>query len=259
MKHPDLNPIQLLNVQSLLWTLRNVTLNGRHRPRLQSVSTEIRSGVTAVVGDSGAGKSSLLNLLVGFERPDAGELECHYTPNAGQLAVYWLPPGDGLWGHLTVREHLEVVRPGPGPKTTSSMIDQLLQEFDLEPLQRARPDDLSQGERARLAMTRALASQAAVLVLDEPLIHTSLLRQPAYWAATRKFCAQLAISLVFASHDWETVAREADNLIQLDSGVVKYSGSVQQIEGQTTDAATKQVLDRIAMASNSRKPNAGQS
>ncbi len=181
----------------------------------------IHPGVTATAGDSGAGKSSLLNLLVGFERPDAGRVVCHCSAAAGQLGVYWLPPGDGLWGHLTVRQHLETVRPSAADPV---LIDQLLTRFDLQNLHRAWPDDLSQGERARLAMARALASQAKVLVLDEPLVHTSLLRQPAYWQIVRDWCSQTDISLVFASHDLKLIAREADWLLVLDEGRLAYSG-----------------------------------
>lgn len=208
-----------------LWTLDKVTLKGRQRPRLDAVSAEIRAGTTAVIGPSGAGKSSLLNLLVGFERPDAGEVVCRYVPAAGQLSVFWLPPGNGLWPHLSVRQHLEIVQPGSA--TSAALIDQLLNQFDLQHLAKARPDDLSQGERARLAMIRALASRAAVLVLDEPLIHTSLVQQPAYWQATRAFCSQHAISLVIASHDLATVRREADQVLALDEGKLVHCGPLQ--------------------------------
>ncbi len=227
----------------ILWTLNGVTLRGRQRPRLNAVSCEIRSGITAVVGDSGAGKSSLLNLLVGFERPDAGEVTCHFVPAAGQLAVFWIPPGNGLWSHLSVRQHLEIVQPTGSNRPES--IGQLLDQFDLRSLERALPDDLSQGEQARLAMTRALASRAAVLVLDEPLVHTSLLRQPAYWRAVRDYCTQHTTSLILASHDLETIAREADQLLIFDAGHLAYSGPPELSPQPVADAAVAEMLDRI--------------
>jgi ABC-type multidrug transport system ATPase subunit len=189
---------------------------------------EIRAGVTAIVGDSGAGKSTLLNLLVEFERPDSGEIRCHIGPAAGQLKVFWIPPGNGLWSHLSVRQHLEIVQPSVA--NSPDLIDQLLGQFNLQGLARALPDDLSQGEQARLAMTRALASRAAVLVLDEPLVHTSLLRQPAYWRVVREHCAQHSTSLVLASHDLETISREAGQVIALDRGQLVYSGPLEAME-----------------------------
>jgi ABC-type multidrug transport system ATPase subunit len=227
-----------------LWSLKNVTLNGRQRPRLKSISTEILAGVTAVIGDSGAGKSSLLNLLVGFERPDAGEVVCRYTQAAGQLPVYWLPPGDGLWSHLTVRQHLEVTHPATAD--CGVFLDKLLSQFDLDDLQRTRPDDLSQGERARLTMARALASRAAVLVLDEPLVHTSMLRQPLYWEVVRDHCSQYAISLVMASHNLETVAHEADHVLILDSGNLAYSGPPTGQPLPVFNLVAAEMLERIS-------------
>ncbi|MDB5340490.1 MAG: fbpC [Planctomycetaceae bacterium] len=226
-----------------LWTLKNVTLRGTHRPRLNNVCCEIQPGITAVVGDSGAGKSSLLNLFVGFEHPDQGEIVCHCAATRGQLGVYWLPPGDGLWSHLSVQQHLEIVRT---PATDAgSMIDQLLTQFDLSELRRARPDDLSQGERARLAMARALASQAKVLVLDEPLVHTSILRQTNYWQWVREHAAQQQTSLVIASHDLETIAREADQLLILEAGQLAYSGPLEPTARSHSSGSASELLGRI--------------
>lgn len=210
-----------------LWTLRNVTLKGRHRPRLSGVSVEIPAGVTAIVGPSGAGKSSLLNLLVGFERPSSGEIICHYTPAAGQLGVYWLPPGDGLWGHLTVRQHLQNVQPAAAKHT--SLIDDVLSQLDLQLLSDALPDDLSQGERARLALARALASQAAVLVVDEPLVHVSQPKQPDYWRVIREYCGRQGTSMVVALHDLAAVTREAHHVMLIEAGKLFVSGPVSEV------------------------------
>ena len=58
-----------------LWSLDAVSLPGRRMPRLDRVTVEIARGVTAVLGQSGAGKTSLLNVLVGFERPQSGRVE----------------------------------------------------------------------------------------------------------------------------------------------------------------------------------------
>ncbi len=226
-----------------LWTLKNVTLRGTRRHRLADVSCEILPGVTGVIGPSGAGKSSLLNLLVGFERPDQGEIICHCPSTTGQLGVYWLPPGDGLWSHLSVQQHLEIVQT---PATdASAMTDQLLERFDLTELRRARPDDLSQGERARLAIVRALASQAQVLVLDEPLVHTSILRQSTYWQIVREVAAQQQTSLVIASHDLEIIARKSERLLILDAGELAFSGPLQPAPQLQSGSCAHELLKRI--------------
>lgn len=201
-----------------LWQLDDVTLAGRSQPRLDRVSISIEAGVTAVIGASGAGKSSLLNLLVGFEIPAHGN--CVSNLKCGQgLPVFWVPQNAGLWPHLSVAEHLNAV------SKDASRNKQLLAQFELAEKQTAKPDTLSAGERGRLSLARALASDADVLVMDEPLANVDPVRAQQYWRVIRGYCQSR--SLVFATHSVDTVLREADRVICLDGGKLLYSGDKQ--------------------------------
>ncbi|REK26859.1 MAG: ATP-binding cassette domain-containing protein [Planctomycetota bacterium] len=208
---------------SALWRLDGVTMPGRGRPRLDRLTAEIPSGVTAIIGDSGAGKTTLLNLLVGFEQPGTGNVDSFLdAENAPPLA--WCPPDDGLWPHLTVQRHLELVAPHAGV-----MIDSILRDFDLEGLARAEADRLSAGEAARLSAARAVASGARVLVMDEPFVHVNPAREERYWAAVRTAIEERRGSLVFASHQPEIVLREATHVLCLDEGRLIWQGPVQTL------------------------------
>src|SRR4051812_19166831 len=114
-----------------LWTLSHVCLGPS---RLDGISLSIEKGVTAVLGWSGAGKSSLLNVLVGFEKPDRGIFD-------GPKSVYWSPQNHGLWPHCATREHLELVR------CAEPRVNELLTAFDLADRAEAQPHELSEGER----------------------------------------------------------------------------------------------------------------
>lgn len=211
-----------------LWRLQDVTLPGRAGPRLERMTLEIPGGVCAVAGPSGAGKTSLLNLLVEFERPGAGRIE-RLLPGAAlaapgevrRLPVYWCPPDGGLWPHLSVREHLETVSPR-GSDSPWSL--ELLAAFELEHLAAVRPDSLSAGEQSRLSVARALASGARVLVMDEPLAHVNRSLARSCWQAVRAMCAERGTSLIFSSHDAETILREAEQVICLDRGRAVWCG-----------------------------------
>src|SRR5437879_3216613 len=98
-----------------LWTLGHVNLG---RARLRDVSLTIPHGVTAVLGCSGAGKTSLLNVLVGYEKAQRGIIH-------GPRSYYWSPQNHGLWPHCTAREHLKIVR------CPVDRIDEILAAFDL--------------------------------------------------------------------------------------------------------------------------------
>jgi ABC-type multidrug transport system ATPase subunit len=221
-----------------LWRLTDVTVPGRYGPRLDRLSLEISSGVTAVLGPSGAGKTTLLNLLVGFETSYTGaitsSLRGRHSPSAAlphsesagyesRLPLFWVPPGHGLWPHVTVRNHLASILPtslGAGLPAPPLTVEQLLEQFDLRPLAAADPGTLSQGERDRLSLARAIASGASVLVLDEPLAHLPPDAAARYWTVLRTACEERQTSLVMATHDPGVASREAGRIIRLESGRV---------------------------------------
>lgn len=217
-------------MSDLLWKLDQVSLAGsdagRSGWRLDGVSLHIQPGVTAIIGYSGAGKTSLLNLLTGFERPDRGTCAATLPKLPERLPLYWVPQNGALWPHLTTAEHLQAVTP---ENRNPDRVDEVLSAFDLDHRRDALPETLSQGERSRLALTRAIASEAAVLVLDEPLSHVDPARCGRYWGALRRFTAESQTSLVFATHVAETVLNEATHAVCLQSGRVVWVGAVSEL------------------------------
>ena len=201
-----------------LWSLKSVSLAPA---RLREIALEIPRGVTAILGWSGAGKTSLLNLLVDFEKPDAGEIR-------GAPRVAWVPQNGGLWPHCTAREHLEIARCPIGET------DALLAAFDLAEKARAFPHELSEGEQSRLAVARALAASADVLVMDEPLVHVDPARLGKYWQAIRDHLARTRASLVFSTHEPEAALGEAEHVVCLREGRVLHAGQVAELYEKPT-------------------------
>ena len=199
-----------------LWQLDAISLGPA---RLHDVSLTIERGVTAVIGWSGAGKTSLLNVLAGFEKADRGGI-------TGAPRVAWVPQNGGLWPHCTAREHLEIARP------SSEGIHELLAAFDLAGKADARPQELSEGEQSRLAVARALAAEAEVLVMDEPLVHVDPARAGKYWRVIRAHTATTGASLIFATHEPEAALGEATHAICLREGRVLHTGPVAELYAQ---------------------------
>lgn len=209
-----------------LWTLGNVNLGPG---RLRDVSLTIPSGVTAVLGWSGAGKTSLLNVLVGFEKPERGILD-------GPRTLYWSPQGDGLWPHATVREHLEIVR------CPADRVDDMLAAFDLSDRAAVRPAELSEGERSRLSVVRALAAPAKVLVMDEPLSHVDPGRVGRYWSIIRSVLEADERSLVFSTHSPEAAMSQAQHVVCLREGRVLHSGPIAEVYANPPTAEVMECL-----------------
>ena len=147
-------------------SVANLVLTSGGVRRLDGVSFCVDDGVTAVVGYSGAGKTSLLNVLAAFETVDSGEVCLPSNPDDGRLPLFWVPQSGGLWNHLTVEQHLLAVSSAEISAQFQISSDEILQQLDLQHRRVAVPGELSQGERSRLAIARALASSAGVLLLD---------------------------------------------------------------------------------------------
>ena len=232
-------------MSSPLFRLTGLTLAGSDVPRLKAVTLHIPCGATAVVGLSGAGKTSLLNVLAGFESGISGELKTGISAGpAHRLPLFWVPQSAGLWPHLTAEQHLDVVghETVQRQKSDSESVrllkktDELLELFDLTHRRRALPAELSQGERSRLGMARALATRATVLLLDEPLSHVDPVRKPTYWKIVQRIVAEENISMIFASHEPETVLRYAEHVICLHNGSVIFEGPVRTLYEHPPDA-----------------------
>ena len=210
----------------VLWTLSNVVLSGVRSPRLACDRLVVRAGVTVLLGRSGAGKTSLLNLLAGYERPQQGSVQFQAAQPA-QLGLYWLPEDGGLWPGLTTHDHLSIVV--PRQRDPSERVAELLARFDLEEVARSTPEQLSMGERSRLGVARVLAAEPNVMLMDEPLEHVEESRREQYWNVVREECADREASFVFATHAPDVALREADEAICVSDGRILWQGAVETL------------------------------
>ena len=209
-----------------LWTLRDVRIGTTATPRLLIDSLDITAGTTAIVGPSGAGKSTLVDLCCGVLEPDAGQIA---RPSA---AIFFGGADGGLWPGESVRRHLELVVDGDR-KHAASQASELLARFELEPLAASRPHELSQGERTRLSVARAIAASPPILLLDEPLAHIDRRRQRAVaeaicdWAEGATPDGNVR-TLVVATHE-PGLAQRFDRCLVLDDGRVAADGSTESL------------------------------
>lgn len=254
-----------------IWTLKDVTLQGDSGPRVDSLTADIANGVTAVIGYSGAGKTSLLNLLAGMDKPDAGQVTFRLPQAATSefsLSLYWVPQDGGLWPHLTALQHLSAVVEHRGGVDVGPLIpvdsrdtgrksgqndensgDKLLRLFDLQHRAGAYPSELSQGEQSRLAVARCLAARPAVMLMDEPLAHTDPVRRPRYWELIRGYLQTSGASLVFTTHEPEATIRESRKVICLKEGKMIFSGTTLSLYRSPPNEEAAQFLGPVTSLS----------
>lgn len=129
------------------------------REIFRNFSAEIGEGVTVLTGASGRGKTTLLRLISGFTRPDAGTI----TGVPGRIG--YLFQEDRLLPWLTAEENVAAVL----PRERAAEAGRRLRDVELDGFSARRPGELSGGQRRRVALARALAFGGELLMLDEPL------------------------------------------------------------------------------------------
>ena len=151
----------------------------KKRPVVRNVTVQVRRGeAVGLLGPNGAGKTTTFYMIVGLVRPDSGSITLDGQDITGlpmyrraRLGIGYLPQEASVYRGLSVERNilasLEVVEPDPDRRR--QMLDELLQEFGITHLRRTPALALSGGERRRVEIARALASQPNYILLDEPL------------------------------------------------------------------------------------------
>ena len=201
---------------------------------------EIRPGVTALFGQSGAGKTSLVKMVAGLLAPDEGEIAidgtCVFSSRKGvNLAPERRPVGvvfqDGrLFPHLSVLGNLQYGR--PRGSRSAPALDEVVELLELEALLWRRPMSLSGGEQQRVAIGRALLTAPDVLLLDEPLAGLDGERRGEVLGFLERLKRDSDRIIVYVTHRMEEVVRLADRLVLIDRGEVRSSGGLQDLLGR---------------------------
>ena len=196
-------------------------------------------GVTALFGRSGSGKTSLVNLLAGLNRPDAGRIAVNGHVLYDSAAGVDLPPErrrlgyvfqDGrLFPHLDVGANLAYGMRRIPKSERHHGFDRVVELLALGGLLDRRPATLSGGEKQRVAIGRALLASPRLLLMDEPLAAVDLLHKSEILPFIERLRDDLRIPIVYVSHTVEEVVRLADTLVVLSEGRTVASGPLEQI------------------------------
>ena len=200
------------------------------------------SGLTALFGRSGAGKTSLINVIAGLIRPDRGRVEIDGDVLTDTATRRFVPPHrrrigyvfqEGrLFPHLSVRRNLLYgARFASGPKNTGEF-DQIVALLGIGALLARYPANLSGGEKQRVAIGRALLARPRVLVMDEPLVSLDEARKAEILPYIERLRDEIRTPIVYVSHSIPEVVRLATTLVVLSEGRVAATGSPAEIMGR---------------------------
>lgn len=206
------------------------------------VGAELPAGVTAVMGPSGAGKTSLLEAIAGLRPGATGRVAVHGAtlldsargvslPPEGRRVGY-VPQDAGLFPHLSVVEN---VRFGAGADRAA--VAAAIDTLELGPLLERRPRTLSGGERQRVALARALAIRPRLLLLDEPLAALDVRLRDRVLPWLLRVRAAWSLPCLYVTHNVGEAFAAASHLLLLRDGRVEAAGEPRALLGAPALAA----------------------
>jgi molybdate transport system ATP-binding protein len=210
-----------LRLQRILLPLAEFTL---------AVEADITSQVTALCGPSGAGKTSLLDLIAGLRRPDSAFIQlddCVLTNTATgthlparQRHIGYVPQDLALFPHLSVRNNLLY---GHCPESKMNRghlfsFDHVTSVLEIQSLTDRRVTNLSGGEKRRVALARALLTSPKLLLLDEPLSNLDGALKAKIIPYLTRIRDEFRLPMVYVTHDLDEVNALCASVLRLERG-----------------------------------------
>ena len=199
---------------------------------LDDVSMLVPEGsLTAILGPSGGGKSTLLRVIAGLEKPDSGQVlingrDVTHDP-AQDRGIGFVFQHYAAFKHMTVRDNVGFgLRIRKRSKADiKRCVNELLELVQLETYADRYPAQLSGGQRQRMALARALAIEPRVLLLDEPFGALDARVRKELRAWLKRLQADVGVTTVFVTHDQEEAMDLADQIVLVHDGRVEQAGT----------------------------------
>ena len=222
---------------------------------LDGVDLEVAKGETlTVLGRSGTGKSVMLKLVIGLQKPDSGEIEIDGEEitkmqldelNRIRKRVGFLFQGAALYDSLTVEENVAFPLRRHTDMTDSDRgdrVDELLSRVGMAEDRKKMPADVSGGMKKRVGLARALALDPEILLLDEPTAGLDPITANEIIELIRELQGERKISSIVVTHDMRSVEKVADRIALLNEGRILIEGTLGDLR-QSDDPLVSKFID----------------
>ena len=195
------------------------------------------SGATVLFGPSGAGKTSIINMIAGLLKPDRGRIvlndevlfddAARIDVPAWRRRVGYVFQEGRLFPHMSIRHNLDYGRWMGGYANDPAAFAHAVELLDIGHLLERRPGKLSGGERQRVAVGRALLMRPRLLLLDEPLASLDAGRKGDILPYLERLRDEAQVPMIYVSHDSAEVKRIASRVVRIEGGRVTATGGVE--------------------------------
>lgn len=202
-------------------------------------SFDAGSDFAVLFGCSGSGKTTALRCIAGLETPDSGTISINGKVYFDSKKKVNLPPQkrkigymfqeNALFPHMNVRQNIEFGLKGRSSAEKMGRVNEMLDLLGIEELEFAYPDELSGGQKQKVALARALAPDPEVLLLDEPFSALDTVVRLKLRKELRAIQKRLGIPVVFITHDPVEAFTMADRMAVFEDGRVQQLGSPEDV------------------------------
>jgi len=203
---------------------------------------EAAGGATALFGPSGAGKTSVINMIAGLVAPDRGRIvlddhvlfdsAARVNVAAHRRRVGYVFQEGRLFPHMTVAQNLDYGRWMSGVAADAPERERIVALLDIGALLPRRPGRLSGGERQRVAFGRALLMKPRLLLLDEPLASLDRARKLEILPYLARLRDDAKVPMIYVSHQAGEIQRLCSQVVRIEDGRVAATGGLELLDAE---------------------------
>jgi len=221
-------------------SLQNVTKFFGKSPALKNISLNLNEGqFTCLLGSSGSGKTTILRLIAGLEKPDNGKIfldgklvsenEKIVLPSS-QREIGFIFQDLALWPHFTIYENIAFGLKVKKAESVKSKIFEILNFFGINDHRNKFPSQLSGGQQQLVAIARSLVLNPKILLMDEPLANLDVKLKSIIRNQIKELINNFSTTIIYVTHDHHEAFNLADEIVVINEGKIEEIGAPEQIQ-----------------------------
>jgi len=222
----------------MILSLKNISKSFEKTEVLKNINIDLKEGeILTILGSSGSGKSTILNLIAGFEKPDFGEISI-YDKVASSKDVFMEPhkrnvgfvfQNYALFPHLNVFKNISFGISNQDVNRQKLIVNKMMKLTGLDGLEKRYPHELSGGQQQRVALARTLATDPKLILFDEAFSNVDSVLKSKIEKELVEIIKDNGISAIFVTHDSKEALSISDKIAYLENGDIKQLSSANGI------------------------------